>query len=264
MLPATTTGTVVDDLTGASLSAQVRYPGNARAVTTGPDGKYEIRYSTNMRAPFLFEAPGHGQVEVLFGDLSNTKEVRLPATRRVRGTVRDMDGTALPDALVVSLPVRAPFEHPQRAIELSGTTAADGSFGFDAFGPTATWMVLVDGTVRANQRLTEDPQGRVEIRLQPLALVKGTLRRGGKPIPNAVIELRHDSLVPESGSIANAKARMDASTRTATTSTSGAFVLRDLLPGVYSVTSKPGAYIHHEKTRLDAGGEHTLELEIPD
>ncbi len=259
-------GTVLDAESKPVLGARItltRWHGDDPSEVRARDA---LRFVSDERGDFLFDdiAPGVWRVEahdedrapavefvrVRDGEVRVTRDLQLTAGGVLSGTVEDADGRPL-DAVTVRVR-RFDGDEAERTVR----TDAKGIFRARNLRPGTYHLRVVAATVSGGpwiEAVAEVEAGStttVRFTASEDGAIEGTLRRRGRGVAGAVVDLVH---VPEGG---GAVRRYRTST-----GADGSFLVEQLEAGPYTIQIQSGAWRSAQEVILEAGDHIVLDLE---
>ena len=223
------------DVGGRQLDRAVCDEEGRYAVEAPTSGTYVLIGSAGTRQPQA--------ATVVVGETAVSFDLTLGGAAGLTGAVLDVEGVALPGALVVVTDFRG-------EVVASGAAGPDGGFAFGELVPGAyTLAVSADGH-RPAALQTEAASGTpnwYEVQLVPGARVGGTVRSDdGSPLDDARV-----TLLDPAGNVVG----------TATTGSDGSYGFTDLEGGDYTVVASGYAPVA-TPVRLEAEGREDFDVEL--
>lgn len=175
----------------------------------------------------------------------------------VRGIVVDVDGNLVEGVEVLLTSVARPVSvYGSPSVDVPTTlTGADGSF--ELLPMDQPLAVIARHPAGIGQALTNDLKNSPRIKLQAWARLEGTVRSGGKAVPNMIIRLfRADA----TGAWVNWHVMHDRETRT---DTAGHYAFDDLFPGPTLISQIPDQFSrpsHHYFADVASGKSTILNI----
>ncbi|MBI4557668.1 MAG: carboxypeptidase regulatory-like domain-containing protein, partial [Candidatus Hydrogenedentes bacterium] len=206
----------------------------------------------------LARAPGYTSNQLDLGrDMVNVSGLEIPlepGQTQVVGSVRDPAGHGVPNAFIFlgTLPSPPSLGTP------AARTDSVGEFTLENFPSQATLITAYDPDLGLGTALIEvkpNQTNQVEIILEPMAVVQGTVTYHGRPLPDAAILLQNEAGQALGGH----------------TDENGAYEVRDVLPGKASVQAslpwgvdptQTSRYLKQEVV-VEAGQVAVLDFALP-
>jgi uncharacterized protein YfaS (alpha-2-macroglobulin family) len=188
-------------------------------TVTQADGSYDVRTSASGTYVLIASAPQHDpQVATLaVGDQPLEFDLVLAGSGKLTGTVRDTDGRAVAQAMVIVTDVRG-------EVVTRGATLDDGTFGFNGVVAGTYTIAVSAGAYRPAAVPVEVGAGHTtqDVVLQAGARMRGTIRvsNSARPLADARV-----TLLDTAGNVVGA----------ATTGEDGEYAFADLTSGQYTV-----------------------------
>jgi MFS transporter, ACDE family, multidrug resistance protein len=197
------------DVRGHQLGRAVTHPDGGYSLWTPGSGTYVLIASATEHDPQV--------ATLVVGDHPLDFDLVLAGSGKLTGTVRDPDGTPVPQAMVIVTDVRG-------EVVTTGTTGEDGAFNF-AGVVAGTYTLAVSAAAHRPVAVPVEVgagQTRQDIELLPGAHVRGTVRveDGGGPLADARV-----TLLDSAGNVVG----------TATTGEDGEYAFADLTDGQYTL-----------------------------
>ncbi|MFG2075242.1 MFS transporter [Nonomuraea maritima] len=197
------------DVRGHQLGRTVAQADGYYQVATPGSGTYVLIASAAERDPQV--------ATLVVGDAPLDFDLVLAGSGRLTGTVRDLAGNPVAQAMVIVTDVRG-------EVVTTGLTTADGMYGFSGVVAGTYTVTVSAGTHRPVALLVEVGTGQTtqDVILQPAARIRGTilLKGADRPLADARV-----TLLDASGNVV----------ATATTGEDGEYAFADLPGGQYTV-----------------------------
>jgi EmrB/QacA subfamily drug resistance transporter len=197
------------DPRGHQLGRAVTQPNGAYSLRTPGSGTYVVIASATEYDPQV--------ATLVVGEQPLEFDLILAGSGKLTGTVRDTDGRAVAQAMVIVTDVRG-------EVVSTGATLDDGTFGFDGVVAGTYTLAVSAGTYRPTALQIEVGTGQTtqDIVLQAGTRLRGTVRvqDGGRPLADARV-----TLLDTAGNVVG----------TAMTGDDGEYAFADLTSGQYTV-----------------------------
>jgi protocatechuate 3,4-dioxygenase beta subunit len=259
---ARVTGVVIDEATNRPVAAASVSPRNARdqgmvdmppywygatPVTSGPDGKFDVRVVPGQDFYLHFAKTGLPQgrsedMKLDAGGLKSAVVLTIPAGVAVTGRALDVSGKPLSGVSVVAGPGVAPGGVETLStllgpvVRVPVLSAGDGTFAMRLKEGTYNFWFSRDGYLSKQVRgksITATGENAIETRLDPAVEVSGRVTRGGV-------------------GVADVDVGSEASYVSVTTASDGSFVLGGLSPGVTRLVLRKRKELIDEKRSITA------------
>jgi hypothetical protein len=212
---------------------------------TAADGRFVFEWARVGRNQVFVDVRGSAGVAEASVDVAPnqtaTVELVVPTGRgAIRGVVRDHRGAPVPDAIVTARRwARYYWDSPNEATG-AVSTSTDGAFVIEGLldGKYKVEATRFRGGTAEADRV--EPGATVELRIAATGSIEGTVRLGGAPVDDVYILAEADK-----GNPAN---RVDRFSRTG-----GAYVIRDLPAGRYTITAQVGGRRGHRVVTVPEG-----------
>jgi len=182
-----------------------------------------------------------------------TAPKKPPAPPVLQGTVRDSEGKAVENALVLAAPVDRSFVYPETP--LSTRTAADGRFSLTLKNPSPHSLRVQAPGLAAETLKRVEPGTPLSITLGKGGSIEGTVRDAKtlEPVAAATVEARDSGALslPSEPEIGGVETQTDEK---------GIFRIDGLSSGLHHVTARARGYSSAGKESVRAGGRVDLLL----